>query len=316
MGYNVWLASFRDIDRYYERKNYTRSSLAQLDLFAPPDISPLFFYIDGVGKQEFTLDEIDYFVCSFKDEAELRKSLSKYKAYEKILSNPGFLTIASNSKNIGKYKVVYNNPFLKKCASVIRNKRRLNQPEFLDRTKEIEEFVKTIAQYAVNKSTSESIINYGIFPPHVKITLRAYKESVLNNNLQQKARCFENLYKYCLNYKTLRSFVLWQKEYQDQINRKRRETRIRNKEQETELKNALEHLALLDEEKKAPYRSEVLEAIDGMRDEDGNIDFDLVYSIFDTEDIYTIPSKDLKSIGINNKDNSSDKGQKRKWKKN
>lgn len=298
MGYNLWLARESDIYDYYYRRSGGKEVFGQMMLGEDPLVYPLTLTIDGVVTDDFTLDEIDSFVCKFKDLNALKKELSKYPDYKEIALRPGELIIARKTNNINKYKVIYNNPLLANCSMVIRDKRRRGEKEFLDRSPEIEAYVKKILKYVMGDRTTYSITGSPLVPPHVQKVLRIYREHVKSRRFDSANSCFENLYNFCLNYKTLRGFIVWEQDHLEKV-REQRAMKARATRSLNEEKNAVYDAMRYEEElRHRPYESPVLEEIDGFRDSDGNIDFDQVYSRFDLDDIHTHSKEGLQSIGI------------------
>lgn len=309
MGYNLWLASHCDIERYYYRRA-DNNRYGQMAIGDSKDVFPITLKIDGIHKLDFNLDEIDSLTCGYKDLDDLRKEFRKYPDFQYLADTPGTLIIASKSDNIGKYRVIYDSPLLKKCANVIRSKRNKELPLYLDRTDELREYVEKLAKYATDKKSGPSIRNFSILPPHVRSILDNYNESVTKKDEISANNHFENFFGYCMNYRTLRAFVIWEQDYLQKQKNERKERAAKNKEYREEKKAAYSEMKKADELKRRPYESTALETIDGMRDENGNIDFDQVYSQFDFDEIFSHSSDGLESIGIifsNQTENSNDK---------
>ena len=298
MGFNLWLDSYRNIENYYLRRFDGRTAYGQIMLGDSANNGPLFLNIDGVYKCDFTLDEIDSFTSGCKDLEDVRNNFSKFGGYENIALHLGSLYIASKSDNIGKYQVVYNSPLLKKCAMVIREKRQKHLPEFLDRTPELQAYVQKLANYAVKDITGPSIRNFSLLPPHVKAVLQQYNNSINNDRIDISERCFENLFSYCMNYKTLRAFIIWEQSYLNMELQQRQYKSTSNRKLSEEREMVYRFMLREEELRKMPVSSPVLEAIDSMRDENGNIDYDQVYSQFDVDDIYSNSDIALQSVGI------------------
>ncbi len=293
MGYNLWLGERRELEDYYSRRLGIRSMDGQMMIGDSCDEESLAFIIDGVRKTDFTLDEIDSFICGFKNLEDLRRYLRLFDEYESVADKAGRLYIASKYDNIDKFKVIYNNPFLQKCAMNIRNKRKDGVPEFLDRTPEMRKYVERMAKYAVNSGTSNSIVNSSLFPPHVQKSLRYYALCVNDNDKNGASTNFENLFGYCMNYKTLRGFAVWEQEYLERQRSERKTNSSRSEKTQVYRKMQYE-----EELRFTPLDSQMMQEIDGMRDEDGNIDLDQVYSQFDFDDIHANSSRELQALGF------------------
>lgn len=298
MGFNIWLDDYRNVENYYLRRFDGHTAAGQIMLGDSTNNGLLFLNIDGVYKCDFTLDEIDSFTSGCKDLEDVRNYFSKFSGYENIALHSGSLYIASKSNNIGKYQVVYNSPLLKKCAMVMREKRKKHLPEFLDKTLELQEYVQKLANYAVKDITGPSIRNFSLLPPHVKSVLQQYNNSISNGQKDISERCFEKLFSYCMNYKTLRAFIIWEQAYLNMKRQQRQEKAASNRKLSEERKMAYRSILREEELRRMPVSSPVLEAIDSMRDENGNIDYDQVYSQFDLDDIYSNSDIALQSVGI------------------
>lgn len=294
MAYNLWLAEYKAIQNYYSRRLDSRQLSSQIAFGDTPDDLPLSLMMDGEGREELTLDEIDSFTCCFKNLDALRRELRKYPEYRKYADRSGTLMIASRSDNIGKYRVIYHNQFLKDCADTIRRKRKHKEPLYLDRNPELEKFVRKIADYAVSQETGISLINFTILPPHVLNCIRNYRISILEKT-GFDSKYLEMLSSYCSNYKTLRAFVVWEQDYLEMRRERIAQKRAENKEIRDEISKILLYGENL---RRSPYASPIMEDIDGMRDEYGQLDLDRVYSIYDIDDIHSHSEKALQQIGI------------------
>lgn len=310
MGYNLWLASRRELEEYYYKRMGNRYVDGQLMLGDSILSEPLELIIDGKRKRDFTLDEIDSFVCGFKNLDDVRRHFRLFDEYKDFADNEGRLYIASKYDNIDKFQVIYNNPLLKKCAMLIREKRRNGLPEFLDRTPEMRNYVKTLVGYAVSKNSESFIIDSSLLPPHVQKKLRYYVEGINNNDQQMANANFEELFGYCMNYKTLRAFVIIEEKYLERVAKRRADLRSRKSEEAAVRRQMMYEYDL----RSTPLDSPILAKIDNMRDEDGNIDFDRVYSQYDFDDIHSQPSRELQALGIIPMDDggSKKKGHKKK----
>ena len=297
MGLNLWLDDYRNIEKYYSRRFDARGVSGQMMIGDSVDIEPLCLNIDGVSKYDFTLDEIDSFTCGFKNFEEVKEYLTN-SGYGNPNCEASDLYIAKSSDTIGKYQVIYDNPLLKKCALVIQDKRKRHLPEFLDKTPEMKEYVQKIARYATAKGTSQSIRCFSLLPPHVRATLQYYSESINEKQTARASKCFDNLFKYCMNYKTLRAFIIWEEQYLRLKGEQNKKRALERKDLQEEKKQVQRSMQYEEKLRRMPLDRPVLSAIDEMRDEDGNIDFDRVYGQFDLDDIYSNPDMLLQAVGI------------------
>ncbi len=294
MAYNLWLAEYKAIQDYYSRRLDSRQLSSQVAFGDALESFPLSLTIDGIVKEELTLDEIDSFTCCFKNSDDLHKKLQNYPEYLQHAAYSGPAMIASKSDNIGKYRVIYHNQFLKECADMIREKRRNGKPLYLEQTPELEKFVQKIADYSTKQDSGISLINFTILPPHVLTCLRNYRISVLDNTGFHN-KYLKMLSSYCTNYKTLRAFVVWEEDYLRQKRNQSAQKRAANKEMQEEI---LEALLYEENLRRSPYASPIMEDIDGMRDEEGRLDLDRVYAIYDIDDIHSHSDKALQQIGL------------------
>lgn len=222
----LWFDSdHRAIESYYARRSGGNLRSTQMAIGDNSSVNPLLLRFGDSLKDEMTLDEIDSVLCGFKDEKAFRAYLKKYSVYDGINCSGSLVITGYKNGDIKLYKVIFNNPFLKNCASIIGAKRRNGTKEkdlFLDRNDEdIKNYIKKIAQYAVGKNTGESLRSFYILPPHVKQVLREYKEKVEAKDDMGKQSCFERLFGYCMNYKTLRAFVIWESKHKEEEHARR-----------------------------------------------------------------------------------------------
>lgn len=310
MGYNLWLDEIRNVEEYYSRRIGSRFMDGQMMFGDVGDEESLSFIIDGVRKTDLTLDEIDSFICGFKNLEDLRRHFRLFDEFRDLADKPGRLIIASKFDNIDKFQVIYNNPFLQKCAMNIREKRKNGLPEFLDRTPEMRRYVERLAGYAVGSDSNMLITNSTLFPPHVKRALNYYALCVNDNDKAGAITNFENLFGYCMNYKTLRGFVIWEQNY---LERKRKEEK--NREPMSEKAAIYRQMEYERELRSTPLDSSIMQDIDGMRDETGNIDLDRVYSQYDFDDIHAHSTRELQALGflpIDDNSSVTGKGPKKK----
>lgn len=297
MTYNLWLADRRAIHNYYCRRLDARGLSSQMAIGDVQGDFPLPLTIDGVVKEELWLDEIDSFTCCFRNLDEVRSELRKHPEYSMFADNPGFLTIASKSDNIGKFRVIYDNEFLKECADAIRRKRRNGEPLYLDDIPEVEKFAQKIANYTVDENASMSLIGFTILPPPVLTCLKNYRISVLENT-GARDKFFEKFSHYCMNYKILRAFIIWEQDYLEMEQSKEIEQRTITRNTRSEREQIYQTMKFEEELRRMPYNDPVALDIDGMRGEDGNIDFDKVYGIYDLEDVHRLGDTTLQQLGI------------------
>lgn len=293
MGYNLWIGEKKELEDYYLRRVGSRSLDGQIMFGDVGDEESLSFVIDGVRKTELTLDEIDSFTCGFKNLGDLRRHFKLFDEYRELAQKSGRLIIASNYDNVDKFQVIYDNAFLQKCAMSIRDKRKKGLPEYLDRTPEMRKYVERLVQYAIDGDSSILITNSSLFPPHVKKTLSYYALCVNDKDMIGASTNLENLFGYCMNYKTLRGFVVWEQEYLEKKSKERSGRGVRSE------KSQVYKQMLYEEELRArPLETAMLVEIDGMRDDDGNIDYDRVYSMYDLDDIHAHSKRDLQALGF------------------
>lgn len=300
MGYNLWLGEEADLKEYYSRRMGSRSLGGQIMLGDSGDEESLSFVIDGVRKTELTLDEIDSFICGFTDLDDLRRHLALFDEWSDVASQKGRLIIASRYENIDKYQVVYNNRFLQRCAMVIRNKRKNNEPEYLDQTTEMRNYAERFVEYVLNPEAKKSLLESKLLHPIVKQNINAYAINKVTGNKAGMEESFDRLFKNLMNYKTLRGTVIWESKYLEEKDMPFTD------DMDPELVSV--YRQMLDDEnaRRRPLKSDLLTHIDSMRDEDNNIDFDQVYGQYDTDDIYSRNRSDLQVLGFLPKDNSDD----------
>ena len=309
MGYNLWLGKVDDIKDYYSRRAGSRALDGQIMLDDKGDEESLSFVINGVRKTELTLDEIDSFFCGFRDLTDLRRYLNLFEEYEDIADKDGRLIIASRYGKIDKYEIVYDNPFLQRCAMAIRNKRKNNEPEYLDRTEELRLFVERFAQYALDGHARTSMIQSKLFPPKVKENLNFYAMNTISRDEDGAKERFDRLFANLCNYKTLRGAVIWEREFLKE------HKNFLVDEEDLDIVEVYEQMAEEESLRTTPLETEMLTEIDSMRDEEGNIDFDRVFSQIDNDDIYAHSKRDLQALGLLPRDDyeaDTNKGSRRK----
>lgn len=279
---------YREIESYYARRTGGNLRNAQMAIGDNSDVKPLLLRFGDSLKDEITLDEIDSVLCGFNDEKAFRAYLEKYSVYDGINSS-GSLTITGyKNGDVKYYEVIFNNPFLKKYASIIGAKRRDGTKEkelFLDRNDEdIKNYIKKIAQYAVGKNTGESLRSFDILPPHVKQVLREYKEKVEAKDDAGKHSCFERLFGYCMNYKTLRAFVIWESKHKAEEHARRSDAAQRAA---AARRDVIERIAVADE-----FALGVQTEREGMGANafwmfgpNGQLDPDAVHGVYDLSDL-------------------------------
>lgn len=284
----LWFDSdHRAIESYYARRSGGNLRSTQMAIGDNSSVNPLLLRFGDSLKDEMTLDEIDSVLCGFKDEKAFRAYLKKYSVYDGINCSGSLVITGYKNGDIKLYKVIFNNPFLKNCASIIGAKRRNGTKEkdlFLDRNDEdIKNYIKKIAQYAVGKNTGESLLSFYILPPHVKQVLREYKEKVEAKDDMGKQSCFERLFGHCMNYKTLRAFVIWESKHKEEEHAKKVAAAQLGEARKKDMAD------LLEADKFASYVQKEREDIgpndSWMFDSKGRLDPEAVYGVYDLGDL-------------------------------
>ena len=98
---------------------------------------------------------------------------------------------------------------------------------------------------------------------------------------------FDRLFANLCNYKTLRGAVIWEREFLKE------HKNFLVDEEDLDIVEVYEQMAEEESLRTTPLETEMLTEIDSMRDEEGNIDFDRVFSQFDNDDIYAHSKRDL-----------------------
>lgn len=297
MAYNLWLSDNKTIYHYYHRRLNSSAISGQMAIGDILEVFPLPLKIDGIVKEDLWLDEIDSFTCCFRNLDDVRSALRIHSDYRNFADNPGSLMIASSSDDIGKFRVIYDNEFLKECADTIRRKRRNKEPLYLDDTPKVKEFVQKILDYAVLEDTAMSLTNFTILPHPILMCLKNYRVSVLEN-IGFRDQYFDEFSHYCRNYKILRAFVLFEQDYLKKTSSKEEEKRITTDNDFREREFVYQMMMREEELRRTPCSSPIADTIDSMRDENGSIDFDKVYGIYDLEDIHGLDDTTLQQLGI------------------
>lgn len=296
MGYSLWIDDRQDIERFYSRREGFGFSNDQI-MIGDSVFRPLLLEIDGVLKCDFSLEEIDSFTCGCSDFEEARSLLLCYGNSDNINPNIGTLFIVSSKSVIGKYQVVYDSPLLKSCADSILYKRKRGLPEYLDRTAIVLEQVRKIIGYTDNMEAYQSILQSEILHPKARAALRRCVNSRTDRNctIDDRRNALDDFTKYCLNYKTFRSFIIWEQKY---LNYKKEQAAIKRRDTIKEIKEVYEATFKREEARRQALDSSVLESVNAMRDENGNLKFDQIWSLYDFDDIYARSAEKLKSLGI------------------
>ena len=292
MGYDLWLGKVEDIKDFYEKREGSHALDGQMMIGENKVEESLTFVINGVAKTELTLDEIDSFICGFDDLEDLRRYFKLFEEYEDVASKEGKLIIASRYGKIDKYQVVYGDRFLQRCAMVIRNKRNNGEPEYLDRTEELRLFTERFAQYALDGNARNMMIQSNLFPPKVKDNLNFYALNTISKNEDGARDRFDRLFANLCNYKTLRGAVIWEREFLKE------HKNALTDDMDPEILEIYEQIAEEERLRTTPLETEMLTEIDSMRDEEGRIDFDRVFSQFDNDEIYAHSKRDLRALGL------------------
>lgn len=296
MGYSLWIDSIQDIERFYSRRDGFGFNNDQI-MIGDTTFRPLFLDIDGISKCDFSLEEIDSFTCGCSGFDEARSLLISYGNSDNINPNVKSLFIVSSKSAVGKYQVVYDSPLLKSCANSILYKRKLGLPEYLDRTDMVLNQVKKIIRYTDDKETYKSILQSEILHPKARMSLVRCVNSRNDKDCTDDDRrnALDDFTKYCLNYKTFRFFVIWEQKY---LNHKKEQAAIKRRNTIKEINEVYKAMFRDEEERRKPLDSSVLASIDTMRDENGNLKFDQIWSLYDLDDIYSRSAEKLKSLGI------------------
>ena len=296
MGYSLWIDDRQDIERFYSRREGFGFNNDQI-MIGDSVFRPLLLEIDGISKCDFSLEEIDSFTCGCSDFEEARSLLICYGNSNNINPNIGTLFIVSSKSVVGKYQVVYDSPLLKSCADSILYKRKMGLPEYLDRTDMVLNQVKKIIRYTDDKETYKSILQSEILHPKARMSLMRCVNSRNDKACTDEDRinALDDFTKYCLNYKTFRSFIIWEQKY---LNYKKEQATIKRRNTIKEINEVYEAMFRDEEARRQPLDSPVLESIDTMRDENGNLKFDQIWSLYELDDIYSRSAEKLKTLGI------------------
>ena len=296
MGYSLWIDDRQDIERFYSRREGFGFNNDQI-MIGDSVFRPLLLEIDGISKCDFSLEEIDSFTCGCSGFDEARSLLICYGNSNNINPNIGTLFIVSSKSVVGKYQVVYDSPLLKSCADSILYKRKMGLPEYLDRTDMVLNQVKKIIRYTYDKETYKSILQSEILHPKARMSLMRCVNSRNDKACTDEDRinALDDFTKYCLNYKTFRSFIIWEQKY---LNYKKEQATIKRRNTIKEINEVYEAMFRDEEARRQPLDSPVLESIDTMRDENGNLKFDQIWSLYELDDIYSRSTEKLKSLGI------------------
>ena len=296
MGYSLWIDDRQDIERFYSRREGFGFNNDQI-MIGDSVFRPLLLEIDGISKCDFSLEEIDSFTCGCSGFDEARSLLICYGNSNNINPNIGTLFIVSSKSVVGKYQVVYDSPLLKSCADSILYKRKMGLPEYLDRTDMVLNQVKKIIRYTDDKETYKSILQSEILHPKARMSLMRCVNSRNDKACTDEDRinALDDFTKYCLNYKTFRSFIIWEQKY---LNYKKEQATIKRRNTIKEINEVYEAMFRDEEARRQPLDSPVLESIDTMRDENGNLKFDQIWSLYELDDIYSRSAEKLKTLGI------------------
>lgn len=296
MGYSLWIDDRQDIERFYSRREGFGFNNDQI-MIGDSVFRPLLLEIDGISKCDFSLEEIDSFTCGCSGFDEARSLLICYGNSNNINPNIGTLFIVSSKSVVGKYQVVYDSPLLKSCADSILYKRKMGLPEYLDRTDMVLNQVKKIIRYTDDKETYKSILQSEILHPKARMSLMRCVNSRNDKTCTDEDRinALDDFTKYCLNYKTFRSFIIWEQKY---LNYKKEQATIKRRNTIKEINEVYEAMFRDEAARRQPLDSPVLESIDTMRDENGNLKFDQIWSLYELDDIYSRSAEKLKTLGI------------------
>ena len=296
MGYSLWIDDRQDIERFYSRREGFGFNNDQI-MIGDSVFRPLLLEIDGISKCDFSLEEIDSFTCGCSGFDEARSLLICYGNSNNINPNIGTLFIVSSKSVVGKYQVVYDSPLLKSCADSILYKRKMGLPEYLDRTDMVLNQVKKIIRYTDDKETYKSILQSEILHPKARMSLMRCVNSRNDKACTDEDRinALDDFTKYCLNYKTFRSFIIWEQKY---LNYKKEQATIKRRNTIKEINEVYEAMFRDEKARRQPLDSPVLESIDTMRDENGNLKFDQIWSLYELDDIYSRSAEKLKTLGI------------------
>lgn len=298
MGFNLWFANVREIENYYlsrGRQNGRERGIisGQIMLGDEAGVVPLALNIDGRTEEEFSLEEIDSVLCSYRDSKAVLKALGFGDAADETRR----LIVASGYDEIGKFQVVYNSPFLEKCADTIRRKRSQGGKAILDDTPEMRKFVGRILDYATSESTRDLLLSFSLLIPPVKDTLRKYGYSKSQNNEESSMELSESFFEACLNYKVTRAFVIWEQDYLATKSNQASSTSRRGGV--NDITKAYEALRLQESLRIEPVSGAAARVADEfMRERDpekGGIDWDAFYAMYDFGDIST---GDMKRLGL------------------
>lgn len=296
MGYSLWIDDRQDIERFYSRREGFGFNNDQI-MIGDSVFRPLLLEIDGISKCDFSLEEIDSFTCGCSDFEEARSLLTRYGNSNNINPNIGTLFIVSSKSVVGKYQAVYDSPLLKSCADSILYKRKMGLPEYLDRTAIVLEQVRKIIGYTDNREAYQSILQSEILHPKARAALRRCVNSRTDRDCtaDDRRNALDDFTKYCLNYKTFRSFIIWEQKY---LNYKKEQAAIKRRDTIKEIKEVYEATFKGEAARRQALDSPVLESVNAMRDENGDLMFDPVWALFDLDEIYSRSPKKLVALGI------------------
>lgn len=283
MSYCMWLSNAKNVEEYLSRNTNFRSINDQLMIGDDVFDLPVQITVKGAEKYKLNLDELDYFVSGCKNFEDLVHKILKDPVYQGRKPDPNArLIVVSNRNIINKYQPIYNNPFLHRCSEIMIEKRRQQSPEYLDMDDELKEYVGKILKYLTSPSTQQSLLDYDKISPKVNAVLKTYKAHYDNKKYNELQKDKDLLTLYCCNYKTLRSFVLWETKVLEQRNQKRQETRKQNDEAREDYRINLRNR--YQEADRVPTEEE--ERLEELRHQDGSFDMDEVYAMYDLDDLH------------------------------
>lgn len=220
--YTMFYNKMNDILEFYQReKNKSISSRNLFDEVKSIELKPIKFISNGKLLEKFNLEDFDAMTCGYECEEAFLEELRTCSLYRNIIDNSKeTLIIIHKSKGVPiESPVVYNNLFLKRQASFVRNKRKLGLKEtLLDDSSELQEFISKIKSYALNNDAYRYMIN----SPDIDYMMSKYlSEFVKLSNKDFKTFDEEadlddisNQITYRMRkYSVLRKMVVWEQKY-------------------------------------------------------------------------------------------------------
>lgn len=291
MGYRLWFGNFRDL------LNSDNSCLfGQLNMFLGENISSTVpICIDG--KFDLALEDIDYVTAGLKNGDDF---ISMFNV-PMIDGLPQYAFITHVYDGLKKDGVVYNSPLLQKYAGEVKKKKRCgysNGEIWLDRSDELLQCVRKITRYIKFEGAVGELSKLGLSPKLVQ-GISGYAKSCERHKDRDDKKNFAAIYTGCLKYSNLRKLIVWEQDYLALKREKKSLTGLKSA-QTRALKDEV-FKTISDEERltKEPLVSDTVLQIYNTRDGDGDIDWDLVWSIMSADDVYKNSNfGDLQRIGF------------------